>query len=168
MLHRRLNRRNGVTIAANPVRRWLVTSCAGKLSDQCRVPCPASGPGGPPMIDTRLYRWLRPLLRRRRRGLRAPEEFRPRGTSSKISRLSTRYDAEVDAALGRLWPKARVYHDREFTRDRADFLLVVRGRGVMIETKVKSDPGLFRGSTLPPLLDRLQRDGRRLVVLLNQ
>ncbi|WP_433005854.1 hypothetical protein [Kribbella sp. CA-294648] len=120
------------------------------------------------MIDTRLYRWLRPLLRRRRRGLRAPEEFRPRGTSSKISRLSTRYDAEVDAALGRLWPKARVYHDREFTRDRADFLLVVRGRGVMIETKVKSDPGLFRGSTLPPLLDRLQRDGRRLVVLLNQ
>lgn len=38
----------------------------------------------------------------------------------------------------------------------------------MVETKVKSDPGLFRGSTLPPLLDRLQRDGRRLVVVLNQ
>jgi hypothetical protein len=120
------------------------------------------------MIDAPFYRWLRPLFGRRRRGLRAPEEFRPRGTSSKISRLSARYDAEVDAALVRLWPKARVYHDREFTRDRADFLLVVRGRGVMIETKVKSDPGLFRGSTLPPLLDRLQRDGRRLVVLLNQ
>jgi len=120
------------------------------------------------MIDTRLYRWLRPLFGRRRRGLRAPEEYRPRGTSSKVSRLAARYDAEVDAALERLWPKARVYHDREFTRDRADFLLVVRGRGVMIETKVKSDPGLFRGSTLPPLLDRLQRDGRRLVVLLNQ
>jgi hypothetical protein len=120
------------------------------------------------MIDTSFYRWLRPLFGRRRRGVRAPEEFRPRGTSSKISRLCARYDAEVDAALERLWPKARVYHDREFTRDRADFLLVVRGRGVMIETKVKSDPGLFRGSTLPPLLDRLQRDGRRLVVLLNQ
>ncbi|WP_020391330.1 hypothetical protein [Kribbella catacumbae] len=89
-------------------------------------------------------------------------------TSSKVSRLAARYDAEVDAALERLWPKARIYHDREFTRDRADFLLVVRGRGVMVETKVKSDPGLFRGSTLPPLLDRLQRDGRRLVVLLNQ
>jgi hypothetical protein len=33
---------------------------------------------------------------------------------------------------------------------------------------VKSDPGVFRGSTLPPLLDRLERDGRRLVVVLNQ
>ena len=120
------------------------------------------------MNDTTLYRWLRPLLGRRRRGRRTPETFRPRGTSSRVSRLATRYDAEVDLALQRLWPRARVYHDREFTRDRADFLLVVRGRGVMIETKVKSDPGLFRGSTLPPLLDRLQRDGRRLVVLLNQ
>ena len=120
------------------------------------------------MNDTTLYRWLRPLLGRRRRGRRTPETFRPLGTSSRVSRLATRYDAEVDLALQRLWPKARVYHDREFTRDRADFLLVVRGRGVMIETKVKSDPGLFRGSTLPPLLDRLQRDGRRLVVLLNQ
>ena len=119
------------------------------------------------MNDTTLYRWLRPLLGRRRRGRRTPETFRPRGTS-RVSRLATRYDAEVDLALQRLWPKARVYHDREFTRDRADFLLVVRGRGVMIETKVKSDPGLFRGSTLPPLLDRLQCDGRRLVVLLNQ
>ncbi|TCC22713.1 hypothetical protein [Kribbella speibonae] len=115
------------------------------------------------MIDTSIGRWL-PFRSRRR----TPESFRPRGTSSKISRLSARYDAEVDAALQRLWPKARIYHDREFTRDRADFLLVVRGRGVMIETKVKSDPGLFRGSTLPPLLDRLQRDGRRLVVLVNQ
>ena len=120
------------------------------------------------MIDTRFYRWLTPLFGRRRRDRRAPESFRPRGTSSKVSRLAARYDAEVDAALERLWPKARVYHDREFTRDRADFLLVIRGRGVMVETKVKSDPGLFRGSTLPPLLDRLQRDGRRLVVLLNQ
>lgn len=120
------------------------------------------------MIDTRFRRWFLPLLGRRRRGRRAPEELRPRGTSSRVSRLSARYDAEVDLALQRLWPKARVYHDREFTRDRADFLLVVRGRGVMIETKVKSDPGLFHGSTLPPLLDRLQRDGRRLVVLLNQ
>lgn len=120
------------------------------------------------MIDTRLYRWLLPLLGRRRTTRRAPESFRPRGTSSRVSRLAARYDAEVDDALQRIWPKARIYHDREFTRDRADFLLVVRGRGVMIETKVKSDPGLFRGSTLPPLLDRLQRDGRRLVVLLNQ
>ncbi|MEU0091895.1 hypothetical protein [Kribbella sp. NPDC006257] len=120
------------------------------------------------MIDTRFRRWFLPLLGRRRRGRRAPEELRPCGTSSRVSRLSARYDAEVDLALQRLWPKARVYHDREFTRDRADFLLVVRGRGVMIETKVKSDPGLFHGSTLPPLLDRLQRDGRRLVVLLNQ
>src|SRR5215207_895401 len=120
------------------------------------------------MIDTTLYRWLRPLLGRRRRGRRSPESFRPRGTTSRVSRLAARYDDEVDLALQRLWPKARVYHDREFTRDRADFLLVVRGRGVMIETKVKSDPGLFRGSTLPPLLDRLQRDGRRLVVLLHQ
>jgi hypothetical protein len=120
------------------------------------------------MIDTKLRRWFLPLLGRRRRGRRSPEAFRPRGTSSKVSRLAARYDDEVDAALRRLWPKARIYHDREFTRDRADFLLVVRGRGIMIETKVKSDPGLFRGSTLPPLLDRLQRDGRRLVVLLNQ
>ena len=120
------------------------------------------------MIDTRLYRWLLPLLGRRRTDRRTPESFRPRGTSSRVSRLAARYDADVDEALQRLWPKARIYHDREFTRDRADFLLVVRGRGVMIETKVKSDPGVFRGSTLPPLLDRLQRDGRRLVVLLNQ
>ncbi|WP_344112910.1 hypothetical protein [Kribbella alba] len=120
------------------------------------------------MIDTRLRRWFLPLLGRRRRGRRSPEAFRPRSTSSRVSRLATRYDAEVDEALKRLWPRARVYHDREFTRDRADFLLVVRGRGIMIETKVKSDPGVFRGSTLPPLLDRLQRDGRRLVVLLNQ
>jgi hypothetical protein len=120
------------------------------------------------MIDTRLYRWFLPLIGRRRPVRRTPESFRPRGTSSRVSRLAARYDADVDEALQRLWPKARVYHDREFARDRADFLLVVRGRGVMVETKVKSDPGLFRGSTLPPLLDRLQRDGRRLVVLLNQ
>lgn len=120
------------------------------------------------MIDTRLRRWLRPLFGRRRDGRRTPELFRPRGTSSRVSRLAARYDADVDTALQRLWPKARIYHDREFTRDRADFLLVVRGRGVMVETKVKSDPGVFRGSTLPPLLDRLQRDGRRLVVVLNQ
>jgi hypothetical protein len=115
------------------------------------------------MIDTSIGRWL-PFLGRRR----TPESLRPRGTSSRVSRLAAQYDAEVDEALQRLWPKARIYHDREFTRDRADFLLVVRGRGVMIETKVKSDPGVFRGSTLPPLLDRLQRDGRRLVVLVNQ
>jgi hypothetical protein len=120
------------------------------------------------MIDTRLGRWLLPLFGRRRAGRRAPESFRSRGTSSRVSRLAAQYDADVDAAVRRLWPKARVYHDREFTRDRADFLLVVRGRGVMVETKVKSDPGVFRGSTLPPLLDRLQRDGRRLVVVLNQ
>ncbi|MEU4291175.1 hypothetical protein AB0E63_23365 [Kribbella sp. NPDC026596] len=120
------------------------------------------------MIDTRLGRWLLPLFGRRRGGRRTPEMFRPRGTSSRVSRLAAQYDADVDAALQRLWPKARIYHDREFTRDRADFLLVVRGRGVMVETKVKSDPGVFRGSTLPPLLDRLQRDGRRLVVVLNQ
>ncbi len=117
------------------------------------------------MIDTKITRWLFGRGRVRRR---VPERFRPRGTSSKVSRLADRYDAEVDTALQRLWPKARIYHDREFTRDRADFLLVVRGRGVMVETKVKSDPGVFRGSTLPPLLDRLQRDGRRLVVVLNQ
>jgi hypothetical protein len=116
------------------------------------------------MIDTKVRRWLPTWFG----GRRTPEEMRPRGTSSRVSRLAAQYDAEVDAALQRLWPKARIYHDREFTRDRADFLLVVRGRGVMIETKVKSDPGLFRGSTLPPLLDRLQRDGRRLVVLVNQ
>ena len=97
------------------------------------------------MIDTRLRRWLRPLFGRRRDGRRTPELFRPRGTSSRVSRLAARYDADVDAALQRLWPKARIYHDREFTRDRADFLLVVRGRGVMVETKVKSDPGVFRG-----------------------
>jgi hypothetical protein len=120
------------------------------------------------MIDTRLRRWFLPLLGRRRRGRRSPEAFRPRSTSSRVSRLAARYDGEVDEALRRLWPKARIYHDREFTRDRADFLLVVHGRGIMIETKVKSDPGLFRGSTLPPLLNRLQRDGRRLVILLNQ
>jgi hypothetical protein len=113
------------------------------------------------MIDTSFKRWL-PWRRR------PQDTFRARGTSSRVSRLAAQYDAEVDAALQRIWPKARIYHDREFTRDRADFLLVVRGRGVMIETKVKSDPGLFRGSTLPPLLDRLQRDGRRLVVLVNQ
>jgi hypothetical protein len=115
------------------------------------------------MIDTSFGRWL-PFLGRRR----TADSLRPRSTSSRVSRLAAQYDAEVDAALQRLWPKARIYRDREFTRDRADFLLVVRGRGVMIETKVKSDPGLFRGSTLPPLLDRLQRDGRRLVVLVNQ
>lgn len=120
------------------------------------------------MIDTTLYRWLRPLLGQRGFARRVPERLRPRGTSSRVSRLAAQYDVEVDAAIQRLWPKARVYHDREFARDRADFLLVVRGRGVMVETKVKSDPGLFRGSTLPPLLDRLERDGRRLVVLLNQ
>jgi len=120
------------------------------------------------MIDTTLYRWLRPLLGRSRFTRRVPERLRPRGTSSRVSRLAAQYDADVDAAIQRIWPKARVYHDREFARDRADFLLVVRGRGVMVETKVKSDPGLFRGSTLPPLLDRLQRDGRRLVILLNQ
>lgn len=116
------------------------------------------------MIDTHIRDWLPSWLGHRG----APEAFRARGTSSRVSRLCAQYDAEVDAALQRLWPKARIYHDREFTRDRADFLLVVRGRGVMIETKVKSDPGVFRGSTLPPLLDRLQRDGRRLVVLVNQ
>jgi hypothetical protein len=120
------------------------------------------------MVDTRFTRWLLPLFARRRGGRRTPESLRPRGTSSRVSRLAAQYDADVDAALQRLWPRARIYHDGEFTRDRADFLLVVRGRGVMIETKVKSDPGLFRGSTLPPLLDRLQRDGRRLVVILNQ
>lgn len=120
------------------------------------------------MIDTRLGSWLSPLFGRRRRGRRTPESFRPRGTSSRVSRLATRYDADVDTALRRIWPKARIYRDGEFTRDRADILLVVRGRGVMVETKVKSDPGVFRGSTLPPLLDRLQRDGRRLVVVLNQ
>ncbi|MFK4089392.1 hypothetical protein ACI2LF_35090 [Kribbella sp. NPDC020789] len=116
------------------------------------------------MIDTGLRRLLSPLFGPARR----PDGFRPRGTSSRVSRLAERYDVEVDAALRRLWPKARIYRDREFTRDRADFLLVVRGRGVMVETKVKSDPGVFRGSTLPPLLDRLQRDGRRLIVVLNQ
>ena len=115
------------------------------------------------MIDTHIRSLLPSWL-----GGRGHETFRPRGTSSRVSRLAAEYDADVDAALQRLWPKARIYHDREFTRDRADFLLVVRGRGVMIETKVKSDPGVFRGSTLPPLLDRLQRDGRRLVVLVNQ
>ncbi|TWD73072.1 hypothetical protein FB561_6957 [Kribbella amoyensis] len=120
------------------------------------------------MFDTTFYRWLRPLLGRHHRTRRTPEALRPRGTSSRISRLAARYDADVDEAIHRLWPKSRVYHDREFARDRADFLLVVRGRGVMVETKVKSDPGLFRGSTLPPLLDRLERDGRRLVILLNQ
>ncbi|MEU8222533.1 hypothetical protein [Kribbella sp. NPDC048915] len=113
------------------------------------------------MIDTSITRWLPFLGRRTAHATRRP-------TGSRVTRLAAQYDAEVDAALQRLWPKARIYHDREFTHDRADFLLVVRGRGVMIETKVKSDPGVFRGSTLPPLLDRLQRDGRRLVVLLNQ
>jgi hypothetical protein len=117
------------------------------------------------MTDTKLRRLLMPVLGRRRR--RVPDSLRPRGTS-RVSRLVAQYDADVDDALRRLWPKGRIYYDREFARDRADFLLVVRGRGVMIETKVKSDPGLFRGSTLPPLLDRLERDGRRLVVLLNQ
>ncbi|WP_427891609.1 hypothetical protein ACQHIV_03590 [Kribbella sp. GL6] len=116
------------------------------------------------MIDTHVRHWLPSWFGSRR----TPDAFRPRGTGSRVSRLAAEYDADVDAALQRLWPKARIYHDREFTRDRADFLLVVRGRGVMIETKVKSDPGVFRGSTLPPLLDRLQRDGRRLVVLVNQ
>ncbi|ADB33606.1 hypothetical protein Kfla_4588 [Kribbella flavida DSM 17836] len=120
------------------------------------------------MIDARLHRWLSPLLGRRHPARRTPESFRPRGTSSRVSRLAARYDADVDEALRRLWPKARIYHDGEFARDRADFLLVVRGRGVMVETKVKSDPGVFRGSTLPPLLDRLARDGRRLLILLNQ
>ncbi len=121
------------------------------------------------MTESSLKRWLVVAwLRRRTLGRRVPEALRPRGTSSRVSRLAARYDADVDDAIRRLWPRAKVYHDREFARDRADFLLVVRGRGVMVETKVKSDPGLFRGSTLPPLLDRLQRDGRRLVVLLNQ
>ncbi|HEU4947502.1 MAG TPA: hypothetical protein VFT31_10135 [Kribbella sp.] len=110
------------------------------------------------MFDTSLWR--------RAGRLRMPEPVRRR--SSRVSRLAAQYDAQVDEALKRLWPRARVYHDREFAPDRADYLLVVRGRGVMIETKVKSDPGVFRGSTLPPLLERLQRDGRRLVVLLNQ
>src|SRR5690349_15043548 len=114
------------------------------------------------MIDTSFRNWLPTWCG----GRRTPESFRR--TNSRVSRLAVQYDAEVDAALQRLWPKARVYHDREFTRDRADFLIMVRGRGVMIETEVKSDPGLFHGSTLPPLLDRLQRDGRRRVVLLDQ
>jgi hypothetical protein len=112
------------------------------------------------MIDTSITRWL-PFLGRRTAESR-------RATGSRVSRLAAQYDADVDAALQRLWPKAKIYHDREFTRDRADLMLVIRGRGVMVETKVKSDPGVFRGSTLPPLLDRLQRDGRRLVVILNQ
>ncbi|MEU4192492.1 hypothetical protein AB0E69_11360 [Kribbella sp. NPDC026611] len=120
------------------------------------------------MIDTRFARWFLPLFGRGRAVRRTPESFRPRGTSSRVSRLAAQYDSDVDAALLRLWPRSRIYHDREFTRDRADFLLVVRGRGIMVETKVKSDPGLFRGSTLPPLLERLHRDGRRLVVVLNQ
>lgn len=116
------------------------------------------------MIDTTLRRWLRPLLARLRR---ASDQARPRGTS-RVSRLAAQYDEDVHRALRRLWPRARVQRDTEFTPDRADFLLVVRGREVMVETKVKSDPGVFRGTALPPLLDRLERDGRRLVVVLNQ
>jgi hypothetical protein len=88
------------------------------------------------MTDTKLHRFLMPVLGRRRR--RVPDSLRPRGTS-RISRLVAQYDADVDDALRRLWPKGRIYYDREFARDRADFLLVVRGRGVMIETKVKSE-----------------------------
>jgi hypothetical protein len=112
------------------------------------------------MSDIKLHRLLMPVLGMRRR--RAPDSLRPHGTS-RVSRLAAQYDADVDDALRRLWPKARIYDDREFTRDRADFLLVVRGRGVRIETKVKSDPGLFgphgtRGNEVCPRWARIGVD----------
>ncbi len=76
------------------------------------------------------------------------------------------YDQQVEAALRRILPEARI--ERQGVRDRqvADFLVRHRGRHLFVETKWRRDAERpFRGGTLSQLLSHLDPNQRLLVVV---
>ena len=76
------------------------------------------------------------------------------------------YDDELEAALRRLVPDARIRRDTEWSRDRPDFWLLIDDRELRIETKHVGSATSFSGSSLEALLDQTE-DGGRLLVITN-
>jgi hypothetical protein len=74
------------------------------------------------------------------------------------------YDDEIDAALRRLYPGARIRRDTEWSRDRPDFWLLIDDHELRIETKHVGSATSFSGSSLETLLDQTEEGGRLLVI----
>ncbi|HEY3633198.1 MAG TPA: hypothetical protein VGL21_20020 [Jatrophihabitantaceae bacterium] len=74
------------------------------------------------------------------------------------------YDDEIEAALRRIVPNARIRRDTEWSRDRPDFWLLIGDRELYIETKHVGSATSFSGSSLETLFDQLADSGRLLVL----
>jgi len=74
------------------------------------------------------------------------------------------YDDEVERAMHRVVHGAVLRRESQWSRDRADFWLVVGDRELYIETKYVGSSMTFAGSSLDGLLDRLSGSGRLLVI----
>jgi hypothetical protein len=74
------------------------------------------------------------------------------------------YDDEIEAALRRTLPDARIRRATEWSRDRPDFWLLVGDYELHVETKHVGSATSFPGSGLDPLFDQLSTSGRLLVI----
>lgn len=75
------------------------------------------------------------------------------------------YDVDVEAALRRMLPSARITRATHRSDRVADFVLEVGQSRLNIETKWRRDPTTpFRGTTMPVLLAELGPDERLLVI----
>ena len=98
------------------------------------------------------------------------ERIRERVSTIEAERQSPRiataiaYDDEIERALHRVVPDAGIRRESQWSRDRADFWLVVGDRELYVETKHVGSATTFAGSSLDGLLDRLATSGRLLVI----
>jgi len=74
------------------------------------------------------------------------------------------YDDEIEAALRRIVPDARMRRDTEWSRDRPDFWLLVDGHELYLETKHVGSATSFSGSSLESLFGQFDTSGRLLVI----
>lgn len=74
------------------------------------------------------------------------------------------YDDEIEAALRRVVPDARIRRDTEWSRDRPDFWVLVNDRELRIETKHVGSATSFSGSSLDALFDQMSGSSRLLVI----
>jgi len=74
------------------------------------------------------------------------------------------YDDEIEAALRRVVPDARIRRDTEWSRDRPDFWVLINDRELRIETKHVGSATSFSGSSLDALFDQMSGSSRLLVI----
>ncbi len=80
---------------------------------------------------------------------------------------AAKYDEEVERALQRTKPPGAVIRKaQQRSRDVPDFELELDDARLFVETKYRAGPGgVYRGGTLPRLVENVQPDGRLLVVV---